>query len=415
MIKSEYRMKKSKGKGKGDSKGEKPNVKAFLLQSKCFFLTYKGISDSGEKITKEILANFLLNQNPNDRKVKPVKYLICEQMYDSGEPHFHAILVYDRRKRIQTADFYDYRDIHPNVQTMRNMKAALEYIYKQDPRPHTNMDIIKQKRIARAKDTSSLYQLLEQQMKKDPCNFNVYKYCVEHDITRQIYKANYSKAVRLIKQVQIIYCNKKLTSKPGYKHIDEALICAKLSPSELAIYNSWVGYSHIVNYLNIMNTERGNRQQKSMNLLITGQPNTGKSALFWQRNPLPNRSSVVTHLPLYPMGMKDWFPEYTSDVYAGIYWNQAKLTSYSYDVILQILDGSPVMLPAKGGGHKKQDNPTVIMTSNMTLDQMINQKFRTNKQYRQLARKNLAARIENIIIPKGFDLFLLQKLLIPVE
>ena len=99
----------------------------------------------------------------------------------------------------------------------------------------------------------------------------------------------------------------------------------------------------------------------------------------------------------------------------GIYWNQAKLTSYSYDIILQLLDGSPVMLPAKGGGHKKVDNPLVFMTSNMTLDQMIHQKFKYNLSYKQMAKKNLRVRIQNVIIPNGYNLFLLQKLIISSE
>ena len=113
------------------------------------------------------------------------------------------------------------------------------------------------------------------------------------------------------------------------------------------------------------------------------------------------------------MGMKDWFPDYKSDIYSIIYWNEAKLTSYSYDTILQLLDGSPVMLPSKGGGHKKVDNPLVIMTSNMTLQQMIKQKFRHDKKYQVMARQNLSVRITNVIVPPGYDLFILQKLLVP--
>ena len=386
---------------------------SFRLQSTTYFLTYKGISDSGEKLTKSILANYLLKQNKNDIKLKPIKYLICQEMYDSGEPHFHAILIYPKRKEVTTQNYYDFLGIHPNVQTMRNMKAALEYVYKEDPNPDTNMDIIQERKVARAKDTSSLYELLEEEMMKDPYNFEVFKYCLDNNITKEIYKANYTKAVRLLHNVQQVYCNKLLFEKAGFKPITRKLIEEILSPSELKTYDSWAGYDTIVNYINIMNTERGQRQEKSMNLLITGAPNTGKSALFWQRNPLPGRSSVVNHLPLYPMGMKDWFPNYKSDVYAGIYWNEAKLTSYPYDVILQVLDGSPVLLPAKGGGHKKVDNPLVILTSNMTLGEMIKQKFHYNKEYLKMAKENLSVRIENVIIPKGLNLFLLQKLLVP--
>ena len=406
---------KSKPSEKGVLKGKEPLPTSFRLSSKTYFLTYKGISDTGEKITKEDLANYLLNQNPNDIKIRPEKYLICEQTYEDGTPHFHVILVYEKRKQILHQDFFDYKTIHPNIQSMRNMKAALQYVYKEDSLPLTNMDIIQQKRAARAKDTSSLYQLLEEEMMKDPFNFNVFRYCLDHSITREIYKANYTKAVNLLKNVQQAYCNKLLTQKLGFKYIDRSLIQSKLSPQQLLTYDSWSGYQIIVDHLNIMVLERGFRQQKSLNLLITGPPSTGKSALVWQRNPLPGRSSIVSHCSVYPMGMKDWFPNYKSDVYHCIYWNQAKLTSYSYDVILQLLDGNPVMLPSKGGGHKKIDNPLVIMTSNMTLQQMIKQKFNYSENLRSMARQNLAVRVQNVIVPEGYNLFLLQKLFCSVE
>lgn len=405
--------KNNKVKKKKALKEDKSLSTRFRLQSKIYFLTYKGISDSGHKLTKQTLANFLLKQNPNEVKVRSEKYLICQQMYDSGQPHFHCILIYQKRKQIVSPDHYDYLGIHPNIQIMRNMKAALEYVYKEDLHPLTNMDVVQEKRVARVKDSSSLYQLLEQQMMKDPFNFDPMKYCLDYNLTREVYKTNHTKALRWLRLIQQAYCNKLLFKKTGFKAITRSLIEEILSPSELNTYDSWTGYQTIVNYLNIMNTERGQRQEKSMNLLITGAPDTGKSALFWQRNPLPGRSSVVNYLPLYPMGMKDWFPDYKSDIYAGIYWNQSKLTSYSYDIILQLLDGSPIMLPAKGGGHKKVDNPLVIMTSNMTLDQMIKEKFCHNKEYQNMAKSNLSVRVHNVILPIGYNLFLLQKLLYP--
>lgn len=404
--------KNPKTKGKGVSKAGKQSSKQFFLQSTTYFLTYKGISESGQTLTKQALADYLVNNNPNDLKLKPLKYLVCQQNYDDGTPHFHAILVYEKRKKITSQDYYDYLTVHPNIQVMRNLKAALTYVYKQDLSPFTNMDILQERRVARAKDTSSLYQLLQQQMMKDPFNFDVFNYCLQHNLTKQIYKANYTKAISLLRNVREAYCNKLLFDKNGFKPISRALIQQMLSPSELKTYDSWAGYQTIVDFLNIMNTQRGRRQQKSLNLLISGAPSTGKSALFWQRYPLQGRSSVVSHLPLYPMGMKDWFPDYKSDVYAGIYWNEAKLTSYAYDVILQLLDGSPVMLPAKGGGHKKVDNPSVIMTSNMTLEEMIAQKFHYNKSYVKMAKMNLSVRIHNVIIPPGYTLFMLQKLLV---
>lgn len=399
-------------KRKGGFKEGNSLKTAFLLQGKVYFLTYKGVSDMGKKITKEDLAYFLLKNNQNDRKLYPEKYLICQQTYDSGKPHFHVILIYFKRKQILSQDHYDYLGIHPNIQVMRNMKAALQYVYKEDPEPYTNMDVAQQRRLAKTKDSSSLYPFLYDQMIKDPFNFDPIKYCVEYNLHKQIYQTNYFKALNLIKLVQPVVCNNLLIAKSGFKYINRALIEQKLSLSELKTFDTWLGYQTIVNYLNMLNDQRASRQQKSMNLLITGPPSTGKSALIWQRNPLPGRTSVVNHCSVYPMGMKDWFPDYKSDVYHCIYWNEARLTDYAYNIILQLLDGSPVMLPFKGGGHKKVDNPLIIMTSNMTLDQMIQQKFGYSTSLMQMARKNLAVRIQNVIIPEGFDLFLLQKLMV---
>lgn len=411
-MKSKKSKKSPKTKVKEVPKGEKPLPRAFRLTSATYFLTYKGISDSGQKIIKNDLANYLLNQNPNERKLKPIKYLICQQMYDSGQPHFHVILIYEKRKQIRTQDSYDYLGIHPNIQTMRNMKAALNYVYKEDPNPITNMDIVQQRIKARAKDSSSLYELLEEQMMKDPFNFEVYKYCVDKNITKQIYKANYTKAVSLLKSVQATHCNKLLTQSSSLKYIDRALIEQKLTPSQLKTFDSWSGYQTIIDHLNQIPTYGSRRPAKTMNLLLTGPPSVGKSALVWQQYPEPPLNPISKYCSIYPMGMKGWFPDYKSQVYDVIYWNESKLTSYPYDTILQVLDGSPVMLPAKGGGHKKVDNPLVIMTSNMTLDQLIKAKFFYNKQYIAMSKKNLSVRITNVVVPRGYNLFLLQKLLV---
>ena len=391
---------------------KKPST-AFRLSSTIYFLTYRGTADSGQKITKESLAIYLLKQNPHDIKVRPVKYLICEQTYHSGESHFHVILAYEKRKQITTPHFYDYLGVHPNIQTMRNMKAALQYVHKEDTEPVTNMDIVQQKRIARAKNSSSLYQLLQEQMFKDPFNFNVYEYCLRHNITRQIYKTNYGKAVRLLKDVQQAYCNQLLTRKPGFKIINQTLIRAKLTELELKAFYSWSGYQTIVNYLNQVHLEGNKRQMKTKNLLITGPPHIGKTSLFHNPNHKQDKSCVQDFCAVYHMGMNTWFPKYQSNVYDVILWNEAKLTSYSYDTILKLLEGSYVDLPIKGGIAPKRDNPLIVMTSNMTLQQMIVQKFNYSHNFRQMARKNLAVRIQNIVVPEGHDLFFLQKLICP--
>lgn len=409
------KKKKSIRTGKGVSKGEKPSSKSFRKQGTVFFITYKGTLDSGKKLVKQELRDQLTTNSSANNLRRPKNYIICQQTYIDGQPHFHVILIYSTRMDIRDPRYFDVLGLHPHFEPMRNMKAALQYVQKQDPVVLTDLDLQQQLRKAKTKDSSSLFEFLQQQMKKDPFNFEPYKYIHQHDLFRQVYQTNYSKAIHLLKQAQLAHCNKLLHSKPGFKLIDKALIQSRLTLSELKTYNSWSGYQKIVNHINTMTTLHGRRPQKTMNLLITGAPNTGKSALVWQQYPEPGRMSLLQHCSVYPMGMKGWFPDYESDTYHCIYWNQAKLTSYSYDVILKFLDGSPVALPQKGTSTNKLDNPLVIATSNLTLEQLIQAKFSNDKDYIQVARANLAVRIQNVILPKGKNLFLLQKLLVPFQ
>ena len=417
-------MKNLNSKGKGVPKGEKPLPTAFRLQSKTYFLTYKGTNASGQKITKQLLANYLLKDNPSDIKLKPIKYLICEQMYDDGTPHFHAILVYSKRKQITNQYAYDYLGIHPNIQTMRNMKAALQYVYKEDPRPYTNMDIVSQRRAARAKDTSSLYQLLEQQMLKDPFNFNMDTYCATHGIYKQIYKANYAKAIALLKRAQPAYARRLLQQKPGIKLITPELISAQLDPAQIKQFYSHPCYQKIVDHINQIHKYPNYNVQtmapsKTPHLLIVGDSSIGKSALVDHRPdatyPYPG---LMHYYPCYHLSIgQRFFPPYSSFDYRMVRWNQFTIDSdlfpkKSYHKLLDYLEGAPSALPQKGNPPvQRQDNPKHILTSNRTLQQHICKTFKS-QQSRAMSRRNLGTRIDCVVVPKGKNIHFLRKLFV---
>jgi len=417
-------MKKSNTKRKGvPLRGVRPDT-AFNFRASTFFLTYKGISDNGKKITKQTLANYLLNQNKNDRTLKPIKYLICQQMYDSGEPHFHVILVYPKRKEINIQNYYDYLDIHPNIQTMRNMKAALQYVYKQDPHPFTNMNIVRQKIVARAKDSKSLYQLLEQQMLKDPVRFDVDDYCATHGIFKQIYKANYAKAITLIRRAQPAYARLILHNKPGIKFITPALILEHLNASQYTQFYSHSCYQRIIDRVNQIYTYP-NRDQATMapsktpHLLIVGDASIGKSALVDHR-PTPQYPypGLMHYYGCYHLSIgQKFFPPYRSFDYRLIRWNQFTIVSdmfpkSGYNRLLDYLEGAPSALPQKGRPSvQRQDNPRHILTSNRTLQQHICKTF-NSQQSRAMSRRNIGTRIDCVVVPKGKFIHFLRKLFI---
>ena len=403
---------RTKYSGKRIFQGEKHTSKKLFFSNKMYFLTYKGITTSGEKITKIELAQYLTKPCLKDEKILPQKYLISEEKYEDGRPHFHAILIYPRRKQIIDPGHYDYLGLHPNIQPLRNMKAALEYMYKEDLDPVTNMDVVQEKRIVRAKDSRSLYEFLKEEMLKDPFKFDAIKYCVSHNLDEEIYKTNYPKALKLLKMCQQSHCNMLLADKPTFKIITAELIKNQLTEEELKTYYSWEGYQIIVDHLNQIPMYRHSRPLKTKNLLITGPPDIGKTS-FIESDLNDSHNCIERYCSLYPMSSKTWWPHYKSGVYQVISWNEAKLTSYSYDVILKVLEGSKVDLPQKGTSTLKYDNPLVIMTSNLTLDELIRIKFNHNPDLIDTARKNLKVRIVDVVVPEGYNLFLIQKLLIP--
>lgn len=375
-----------------------------------------------DSLKSQVIQKLILHQKPKGLRY----YSIAWQTHQtSGEPHLDVLISYDKNIKKSYSSFNYLLELCPQRPSQttpgvfitpysktRLNRAILQYGSKEDPQIVSNFP----------EDTSSILQVhefqkdpyvyLQSQMRKDPLHFNLQQYCQKHNLYDKM--SGWSSIKTKLRDSQTAAANLLLKTKPGFKFISRELIESVLTPSELKRYDSWNGYQKIVNYLNTMIVQKGNRQQKSLNLLITGLPNTGKSALVWQRNPLPNRAAVSNYCSVYPIGMQHWFPRYSSDVYHCIYWNQAKLTSYSYDTILKLLDGSPLDLPTKGGSSRKIDNPLIIMTSNMTLQQMIKQKFGYNSDYVSMARSNLAVRVQNVIVPKGYDLFILQKLLIPI-
>ena len=348
-------------------------------------------------------------------------YRIALEHHANGVPHLDILLLYANSIRRLSTDFkFLYKQGH--VTTYRKLnQAILQYGKKQDQHSLHNFPTVLDATTGEAKQQYSQliqvqqlkkapYRCLELQMLKDPLDFNLQQYVRKNDLAQ--YLTNWSNIKTKLKDMQVAAANLKLRSKSGFKYIDRALIQANLTPTQLHTYDSWPGYQTIVDYLNQISLYGGYRKMKTKNLLITGEPDIGKTSLFHNPNHDSHQNPVQDYLAVYPMGMSTWFPQYRSGVYKLILWNQAKLTSYPYDTLLKLLEGSYVNLPTKGGTAPKRDNPLIVMTSNMTLQQMIQQKFNYNQSYAQMARKNLAIRVQNVIVPCGHDLFLLQKLLV---
>ena len=386
-----------------------------------------GVCPALDTLKQKVLD--LLLEKQSKRTAKLTNWSVAWQTHaGSGLPHLDLLIVYQKNHQ-PLLNSYDYlikklhiaqRDVGDDVgvghvwitpySSKKLNKVILDYNQKQDPAIISNMSLQTKEDLTRLhKLKADPYRYLELQMLKDPLHFNVQQYVRQHDLAQHI--SSWSSIKSKLKDMQDAAANLALKSKPGFKYITRQLIQQRLSPQQLLTYDSWSGYATIVNYLNQIPLKGNKRPMKTKNLLLSGPAHVGKTSLFHNPNHQTDQTCIQDFCAIYHMGMNTWFPKYRSHVYHMILWNQMKLTSYSYDTILKLLEGSFVDLPTKGSEAPKRDNPLIVMTSNMTLQQMIKLKFGYSQQLCQLARKNLAVRVQNVIVPQGYNLFLLQKLL----
>lgn len=362
-----------------------------------------------------------LIQKQSCRKARLSQWSVAWQTHAAtGLPHLDILLVYEKNfTSVFTA--FDYlikklgirqRDVGDGVgvghvwvtpySTKKLSKAILEYSQKEDPSVLTNMthqskeDII---RINRLK--ADPYRYLELQMFKDPLGFNLQRHVLIHDLAHHI--KGWASIKTKLKDMQVASANLELRKKPGFRYIDRSFIEERLSSDELKTFDSWVGYQTIIDKLNQIHLCGCHRPFKTLQLLLVGRPNTGKTSLV---------KALQAYYAVYHQDVAKWWPHYSDGVYPLISWDQFRLTGgMSHTSLLKFLQGSPVDLEYKGGSSLRRDNQLVIMTSNMTLAQHIDMKFMDQIQ-RTHARANLRARIAQVIVPEGLDLFLLQKLLV---
>ena len=385
-----------------------------------------GISPELDLLKQKVLTYLL--QQQNKRTVKPIHWSIAWETHPaSGLPHLDILLVFEKNiTPVLTAFDYLIKDLKiaqldvgdqvgvghvwvtPYSPKKLN-KAILQYGFKEDPLPITNLTLQNQQQLVRVnKLKTDPYRYLELQMLKDPLHFNLQQYVRKHDLAKDI--SNWSSIKTKLKDMQLAAANLLLKTKPGFAYIDRTLIQSKLSPQQLLIYDSWPGYQTIVDYLNQIPLYGCKRPFKTKHLLVVGPAGIGKTSLVSEPNNIANRKPIQHYLATYHMGMRHWFPKYQDGVYKLILWNQMKLTSYAYDFLLKFLEGSPVDLPYHGGATKKADNQLVYMTSNLSLERHIKIKF-WNEEDRIAARQNLSKRLQQVVVPEGYNLFLLQKLL----
>ena len=328
--------------------------------------------------------------------------LAAQTHFTTGVPHLDILLCYSKSVQ-KSLRRYDYL-IKPGHLTKyaKLNQAILTYGDKQDPTPLSNFPSDSSLILKKQQIQQDPYAVMQVQMLKDPFHFNAHQWLSENKLAVAISKTNWPKAISLLRHQQQVQCNKILHDKPGFKLITNDLIKQVLSRREQAHYRKAAQiYEKITQKLNEITQFGFNRPHKTKHLFLVGPTDIGKTTLA---------RKIQQFVSVYHHGVHNWFPSYKSNIYKMILWNQFSLHTMPYPQLLNFLEGMPMDLQYKGGSVLKYDNQLIFMTSNMSLEEHICKRFKA-QQSRVHARANLRARIQQIIIPQGIDLFLLLKLI----
>lgn len=322
----------------------------------------------------------------------------------TGVPHLDILLTY-KKSRPMSLNRFDYLIKHGHLTRYRKLnQAILEYGDKQDPFALTNFPETT-KVLLRSALSQEFYETVLSKMVTNPFNFDAHEWLRENNLDTIASGKKWPGHLNLIKRQQEAQCNLILKKSSLLKIITPEKIKEAFTAQEYELYLSNMRvndiYSKIISKLNQISKYGTERLHKLPHLFLVGRPDIGKTALALK---------IKETIPIYPVGVHNWFPRYKPGIYKMIFWNQFNLKTMPYPELLNFLEGVPMDLQYKGGSVLRSDNQLIYMTSNMTLQQHICSKFKT-EELRQLARKNLKSRIDQIIIPVGIDLFPLLKLI----
>ena len=332
-------------------------------------------------------------------------YSIAIESHADGTPHLDLLIIFKKRVKMSPTQLDFLASKHGNLTRYRTLnQAILQYGSKED-QPLTNLTnvqfILNEQDIKRCPVT-----FLMKQVDKDPFGFDFIQYCLKNNYFTAIQRWTYVK--NKIKDYQEGLCNYLLKSKPGIPVITEEKINTTLSDSELETYHSIPLYSTIVNYLNDISTYGWERPFTSKQLYVSGRSRIGKSYLI---------RTLSQYTSTYPVGTQNWFPKFQNFTYKLMIWDQCDLKMMSKQQMLQLFDGDPFNLPYKGGSILKRDNQLWLMCSNKTLQQQFRHagydvsRDPLTGQYLDQQVTALRNRVEQIVVPQGYDLLLLQKLI----
>ena len=353
------------------------------LRGRHFFLTVPHFEATVDSVLEALRAH-----QPQWPYLRWAAVLQTHTSDESKGVHLHLYLAFPKQIRLRL-DRFDYLGKHGKLERVRDHRSILKYMTK-EARVRANFDYMEP--VLQKDFVYGANLLLAQGWKP-----------------RQIIRAFPSIAHRKGWQgfLRLTAYNRQSqkflaqAAKPGLRLITPELIRARLSDEEYVRYYSSPIFARIVEKINDIVRYGSHRPHKAKALLITGRPNTGKTTLGL---------ALQQRLGTFTFPDDGWWQGYQSDVFKLIVWNQFNLKRLQYPTLLKFLEGLRMDLPIKGSHVTRSDNPLILLTTNLSLEQLICKRF-SSEENRAHSRANLAVRIEQVSIG-ATPIFFLTKLLV---
>lgn len=324
------------------------------------------------------------------------RWAIAQEKHGDGANHLHVYLEY-QQPQLFYLNRFDYLGKHGKLERVKSYDVILRYLSK-DAEPLANFSL--RREILKRDFAPGVLSLVKRGDSVD---------ALYRDFGEIAIKKNWSSVRAFLKVTADATKRLEELKKPGLRFISRDMIESSLTTEELALFDdlSFDGYRGLVDEFNKIALNKNKQAYKDCCIAIVGEAGIGKSSLI---------DKLIDVIPTYRFPADGWHIGYTDHHQDMIVWNQwhLKLDTLRFPDYLNFLEGRPVDLRVKGGKSYKNDCPMIVLISNLSWRDHVDNKFKptTKPQYNAIATAALACRIKQFNFGNR-PLFFIQKLIHP--
>ena len=313
--------------------------------------------------------------------------------------HIHVYLSYQKKRHLSLRHF-DFLQKGVHVEKVRHVDNLLAYMNKENE-CKANFDIWRPLLAAKSKFAKTLATMVSLGYDLDE---------IQAIYTGELADKPWSTVTRFLEEANMAKAKPAKGLAQQLRWITRELIEIRLTPEELAIFDSDPQFQTLVDYINKVKKFGSRQIHKECCLSIVSGPSTGKSSLLLM---------LAKHYNNYNFPNDGWHREsYDNDVYSMWTWNEWDISALPWNDLLLLFEGFDTDLRIKGAKTLKFDRPMLFLASNESYVAHYTRRFdylRKKLPYSFKVRQEaLDVRIKEVNFGKQ-NLFFLQKLFVGVN